>query len=70
MGTCDTTYKCTFGLLRGLRGFISTVIVGVIRVISAHEPPSRVLTRAWFFESPAQRATVHYPSKQDSFEEA
>ena len=37
MGTSNPNYKSTYNLLRGLRRFISTVIV---RVISAHEPPS------------------------------
>ena len=35
MGTYNPTYKSTVNLLRGLKGFISTVIVGAI---SAHEP--------------------------------
>ena len=40
MGTYGPTYKATYNLLRGLRGFIRTVKIGVI---SAHEPPSRVM---------------------------
>ena len=39
MGTYNSTYKSAYSLLRGLRGVISAVIIGVI---SAHEPPSRV----------------------------
>ena len=38
MGTYNPTSLSTGNLLRGLRGFIRTVIIGVI---SAHEPPSR-----------------------------
>ena len=37
MGTYNPNHKSTCKLLRGLRGFISTVTT---RVISAHEPPS------------------------------
>ena len=37
-GTYDPTGKSTYSLLRGLRGFVSTVLIGAT-VISAHEPP-------------------------------
>ena len=39
MRTYNSACKSTYNLLRGLGGFISTVIIGVI---SAHEPPSGV----------------------------
>ena len=38
MGTYNPTSKSTYNLLGGLRGLISTVVIGVI---SAHEPPSK-----------------------------
>ena len=49
------TNKSTYNLLRGLRGLISTVIIGVIR---AHEPPSggRRSQCGWSFQSPTVTA--------------
>ena len=42
MGTYNPACKSTSNLLRGLRGFIGTDIIGVIR---AHDPSSRL--RVW-----------------------